>query len=170
MSNSLWPHEPQHSRPPCPLPTPRVYSNSCPLSHWCHQTISSSVIRLSSRLQSFPVSVLGKNTHYVDGWGPVLGMQWRMEEVTPWLSQRLLVVHAFFTAAVSNYFSTSFLEHDFSTDRGRRGWFGEDSRVLHLMYSYENPCGSDGRESTCSAGGPGSIPGSGTSPGKGNGS
>ena len=41
MSDSLWHHEPQHTRPPCPSPTPRVYSNSCPLSQWCHPTISS---------------------------------------------------------------------------------------------------------------------------------
>jgi len=136
---TLWPHEPQHTRPPCPLPTPRVYSNSCPLSQWCHPTISSSVIRFSSRLQSFPVSVLGKSTHYADIRGPVLGVQQRMEEVTPWLSQGSPVVRALYTAAVPKYFSTSFLEHDFSTDRGRRGWFGEDSRALHLMYSYENP-------------------------------
>ena len=47
----------QHGRPPCPSPTPRVYSNSCPLSQWCHPTISSSVIPLSSHLQSFPASV-----------------------------------------------------------------------------------------------------------------
>ena len=54
MSSSLWPHGPQHTRPPCPSPTPRVYSNSCPLSQWCHATISSSVIPFSSCLQSFP--------------------------------------------------------------------------------------------------------------------
>ena len=42
MSDSLWPHESQHARPPCPSPTPRVYSNSCPLSWWCHPTISTS--------------------------------------------------------------------------------------------------------------------------------
>ena len=42
MSNSLWPHEPQHTRPPCPSPTPGVYPNLCPLSWWCHLTISSS--------------------------------------------------------------------------------------------------------------------------------
>ena len=54
MSNSLWLHGPQHARPPCLSPTPRVYSNSCPLSWWCHSTISSSVIPFSSRLQSFP--------------------------------------------------------------------------------------------------------------------
>ena len=44
MFESLWPHEPQHSRPPCPSPTPWVYPNLCPLSQWCHPTISSSVI------------------------------------------------------------------------------------------------------------------------------
>ena len=55
MSDSLRPHEPQHSRPPCQSPTPRVYSNSCPLNQWCHPTISSSVIPFS-RLQSFPAS------------------------------------------------------------------------------------------------------------------
>ena len=54
VSDSFWPHGLQHSRPPCPLPTPGVYSNSCPLSRWCHTTISSSVIPFSSRLQSFP--------------------------------------------------------------------------------------------------------------------
>ena len=56
MSDSLWPHGVQHTRPPCPSPTPRVYSNSCPLSQWCHPTISSSVIPFSSCLQSFPAS------------------------------------------------------------------------------------------------------------------
>ena len=53
MSDSLWPHGLQHARPPCPSPTPRAYSNSCPLSRWCHPTISSSVIPFS-HLQSFP--------------------------------------------------------------------------------------------------------------------
>ena len=56
MSDSLQPHGLQHARPPCPSPTPGVYSNSCPLSLWCHPTISSSVIPFSSRLQSFPAS------------------------------------------------------------------------------------------------------------------
>ena len=56
VSNSLWPHGLQHVRPLCPSPTPRVYSNSCPLSWWCHPTISSSVVSFSSRLQSVPAS------------------------------------------------------------------------------------------------------------------
>ena len=54
--NSWTPHELQHTRLPCPPPIPWVCSNSCPLSQWCHPTISSSVILFSSRLQSFPAS------------------------------------------------------------------------------------------------------------------
>ena len=56
MSDSLRPHEPQHARPPCPSLTPGVHPNPCPLSQWCHPTISSSVISSSSHLQSFPAS------------------------------------------------------------------------------------------------------------------
>ena len=56
MSNSLWPHRPQFSRLPCPTPSPRACWNSCPLSPWCHPTISSSVVPFSSHLQSFPAS------------------------------------------------------------------------------------------------------------------
>ena len=56
LSDSLWPHEPQHARPPCPSPTPGVYPNSCPLSRWCHPAISSSVVPFSSCPQSFPAS------------------------------------------------------------------------------------------------------------------
>ena len=56
MSDSLQPRGLQHARPSCPSPTPRVYSNSCPLSRWCHPTISSSVISFSFCLQSFPAS------------------------------------------------------------------------------------------------------------------
>ena len=56
VSHSLRPHEPQHARPPCSSPTPRIYPNSCPLSRWCHPTISSSVVLFSSCPQSFPAS------------------------------------------------------------------------------------------------------------------
>ena len=56
MSNSLRPHGLQHSRLPCPSPTPGACSNSCPLNQWCHPIISSFVIPFSSRLQSFPAS------------------------------------------------------------------------------------------------------------------
>ena len=56
MSNCLQPHRPKHARPPCPSPTPGVHSNLCPLSRWCHPTISSSGVPFSSHLQSFPAS------------------------------------------------------------------------------------------------------------------
>ena len=56
VSDSLWPHGLQHARLPCPSPTPRACSNSCPSSRWCHPTISSSVVPFSSCLQSFPAS------------------------------------------------------------------------------------------------------------------
>ena len=54
--HSLWPHESQHARPPCPSPTPRDHSNSCPSNRWCHPTISSSVVPFSSCPQSLPGS------------------------------------------------------------------------------------------------------------------
>ena len=56
MSDSFWSHELQHARPLCPSPTPRVYSNSRPLSRWCHPAISSSVVPFSSCPQSLPAS------------------------------------------------------------------------------------------------------------------
>ena len=56
VSDSLRPHESQHARPPCPSPTPGVYSNSCPSSWWCHPAISSSVVPFSSFPQSLPAS------------------------------------------------------------------------------------------------------------------
>ena len=56
MSDSLWPHGLQHARFPCPSPSPGACSNSCPLSWWCHPTISSSVVAFSFCLLSFPAS------------------------------------------------------------------------------------------------------------------
>ena len=56
MPDSLQPHGLQHAKPPCPSPTPRFYSKSCPLSWWCHPTISTYVVPFSSHLKSFPAS------------------------------------------------------------------------------------------------------------------
>ena len=56
VSDSLWPHELQHTRPPCPSPTPGVHPNSCPSSRWCQSAISSSVVPFSSCPQSLPAS------------------------------------------------------------------------------------------------------------------
>jgi len=56
VSDSLQPHKPQHTRPPCPSPAPGVHPNPCPSTWWCHPTISSSVVPFSSCPQSFPAS------------------------------------------------------------------------------------------------------------------
>ena len=58
MSNSLWPHESQHTRPPCPSPAPGVYSSSCPSNRWCHPAISPSVVPFSS----YPRSLLASGS------------------------------------------------------------------------------------------------------------
>ena len=67
VSNSLRPHKSQHARPPHPLPTPWVHSNSCPLSQWCHPTISSSVVTFPSCPQSFPASGSFPNQFFTSG-------------------------------------------------------------------------------------------------------
>ena len=74
MSNSLQPHGLQHARPPCPSSTPRVYSNSCPLSQWCHQTISFSVVPFSSHLQSFPASEYFQMSQFFASGGQSIGV------------------------------------------------------------------------------------------------
>ena len=74
VSASLQPHELQHARPPCPSPTPRVYSNSCPLSRWCHPTISSSVVPFSSHLQSFPASGSFQMSQFFTSGGQSIGI------------------------------------------------------------------------------------------------
>ena len=98
MSDSLWPHEPQHARPPCPSPTPGVHPNPCSLSRCCHPTISSSVIPFSSCPQSFPASgpfqmsqlfASGAQSIGVSAWTSVLPMNtqdWSPLGWTGWIS------------------------------------------------------------------------------------
>ena len=98
VSDSLRPHETQHTRTPCPSPTPGVHSKSCSLSRWCHPTISSSVIPFSSCLQSFPASgsfpmsqlfTLGGQSIGVSASTSVLPMNtqdWSPSEWTGWIS------------------------------------------------------------------------------------
>ena len=71
---TLWPHEPQHSRPPCPSSTPGVHPNPCPLSRWCHPTISSSVVPFSSCPQSFPASRSFQMNHLFTSGGQSIGV------------------------------------------------------------------------------------------------
>ena len=73
MSNSLQPHGLQHARLPCPSPTPRACSNSCPLSQWCHPTFSSSVSPFYSSLQSFPASGSFPVSHFFTSEGQSIG-------------------------------------------------------------------------------------------------
>ena len=98
VSDSLRPHESQHARPPCPSPTPRLHSNSCASSRWCHPAISSSVIPFSScpqsppALVSFPMSQLfawGGQSTRVSALTSVLPKKsqgWSPSEWTGWIS------------------------------------------------------------------------------------
>ena len=97
VSDTLRPHGLQHARPPCPSPTPGVYSNSCPLRQWCHPTISSSVVPFSSWIQSFPASVFSNES--------ALRIRWPKH----WSSS--------FTGSItaSNHFSPGFFQSWFCT-------------------------------------------------------
>ena len=96
MSSSLWTNELQHTRLPCPSPTPRAYSNSCPLSRWCHPTTSSSVVPFSSSLQSFPASRSFLMSQFFTSGGQSIGVpasvlpkniqDWFPLELTSWIS------------------------------------------------------------------------------------
>ena len=74
MSDSLQPHGLQHARPPCPSPTPRACSNSCPLSQWCHPIISSCVVPFSFCLQSFPASRSFQMSQFFASGGQSIGV------------------------------------------------------------------------------------------------
>ena len=74
MSDSLRPHEPQHARPPFPSPTPRVHSNSCPSSRWCHPAISSSVLPFTSCLKSSPTSGSFQMSQFFASGGQNIGV------------------------------------------------------------------------------------------------
>ena len=74
VSDSLQSHEPQHARPPCSSPTPGVYPHPCPLSWWCHPTISSSVIPFSSCPQSFSASESFQMSQHFASGGQSIGV------------------------------------------------------------------------------------------------
>ena len=118
VSDSLWPHESQHARPPCPSSTPRVYPNSCPLSRWCHQAISSSVVPFSPCLQSFPAlgsfemsqlfALGGQSIGFsvLASFLPMNTQDWSPSEWTGWISLQ--------SKGLSNVFSnTTVQKHQF---------------------------------------------------------
>ena len=82
MSDTLQPHGLQHARLPCPSPSPGACSNSCPLSRWCHPTISSSVIPFSSCLQSFPASGSFLMNQFFESGGQSIGVS-ALDSVLP---------------------------------------------------------------------------------------
>ena len=98
VSDSLRPHGPQHARFPCPSPTTGIYWNSCPLSWWCHPTISSSVVLFFSCLQSFPASGPFPRSQFFASDGqsiavsastsvlPMNTQDWSLFEWTGWIS------------------------------------------------------------------------------------
>jgi len=81
VCNFLWPHGLQHTRPPCPSPTYEVYPKSCPLSRWCHPTISSSIVPFS-HLQSFPTSGSFQMSQFFASGGQSIGVS-SSESVLP---------------------------------------------------------------------------------------
>ena len=128
MSNSLWPHELQHARLPCPSPTPRVCSNSRPSSRWCHPAISSSVVSFSSCPQSLPASESFPVSHLFAWGGQSIGVSasasvlpmniqdWFPLGWTGWLSLQSRVFsnitvqkHQFFSAQLSSQSNSHFL-------------------------------------------------------------
>ena len=86
VSDSLRPREPQHTRPPCPSPTPEVHPNPCPSSRWCHPTISSSVVPFSSCPQSFPASEFFPMSQIFAWGGQSIGVS-ALESVLPMNTQ-----------------------------------------------------------------------------------
>ena len=117
MSDSLRLHEPQHTRPPCPSPPPGVHPNLCPLSWWCHPTISSFVVPFSSCLQSFPASgsfsmsqlfAWGSQSIGVSASASVLPMStqdWSPSGWTGWISLQ--------SKGLSRVFNTTVQKHQF---------------------------------------------------------
>ena len=113
VPDSLWPHEPQHARPSCPSPIPRVHPNPCPSSRWCHPTISSSVVPFSSCPQSLAESVLPMNAQ---DWSPLggdwldfLAVQGTLKNLLQHHYSKALILRrsAFFTVQLSHpYIST----------------------------------------------------------------
>ena len=120
VSDSLWPHESQHARPPCPSPTLWIYSNSCPSSWWCHPAISSSVIPFSCPWSlpasgSFPISQLfswdGQSIG-VSALASVLPMNtqdWSPLGWTGWISLQLKGLSRVFSNTTVNTLVLSFL-------------------------------------------------------------
>ena len=119
MSDSLHPQGLQHTRLPCPSPTPGVYSNSCPSSRWCHPTISSYVVPFFSRLQSFPASGSLQINQFFSSGCQIIGVSaltsvlpmniqdWFPLGWTAWIKASILQHSAFFKVQLSHPYMTT---------------------------------------------------------------
>jgi len=114
VSDSLWPHGLQHARPPCPSPTPRVYSNSCPSNLWCHPTISSSVIPFSCP-QSFPASGSFPASRLFTLGGQSIGASASVlpMNIQSWFPLRLTGWISLLSKGLSKVFSSTIQRHQF---------------------------------------------------------
>ena len=151
MSDSLWPHGLQHARLPCPSPAPRACSNSCPLSWWCHPTISSSLVPFSC-LQSFPASasfpvnqffasggqstgvsastsVLPMNTQdwFPSGWTGWISLQ--SKGCSRVISNTTVQKHQFFSAQLSLW-SKNISQQKLCSMAAGGGWYEEKERRM----------------------------------------
>ena len=108
--DSLWPHELQHSRSPCPSPTPGVHLNPCPLSRWCHPTISSSVVPFSSCPQSFPASGSFPMSQLFASGGQSIGVSASasvlLMHIQDWFPLELIDLNSLQSKGLSRVFST----------------------------------------------------------------
>ena len=130
VSDSLWPHESQHARPPCLSPTPGVHSNSCPSSWWCHPAISPSIVPFTSCPQSLPASGSFQMSQFFPSGGQSIGVSastlvlpmsirdWFLLGLTGWISLQskglsrvfsntTVQKHQFFSAQLSLWMSDS---------------------------------------------------------------
>ena len=118
VSDSFRPHEPQHTRPPCPSPTPGVHTNPCPSSGWCHPTISSSVVRFSSCPQSFPASGSFPMSWLFPSGGQIIGASASASllsvNIQDWFLLDLTTLISFLSKGLSWVFSsTTVQKHQF---------------------------------------------------------
>ena len=151
MSDSLWPHELQHARPPCPSPTPGVHPNSCPSSWWCHPAISSSVIPFSSCPQSLPASESSPMSQLFAWGGQSIGVSalasffpkntqdWSPLEWTGWISLQskglsIILREWIIIKTTLNYFHKAINLVSAILPRITRLRF---NRHLHVLYIYQ---------------------------------
>ena len=158
---TLWPHESQHARPPCPSPTPGVHSDSCPSSRWCHPAISSSVIPFTSPPKSLPASesfpmsqlfaqggqnigvsastsVLPMNTQdwSLLGWTGWISLQ--SKELSRVFSNTTVQKHQFFSAQLSSQSNTYIVAYIFKIIMHFITWINKNAMIKICMHTVWN--------------------------------